>query len=106
MQPNKNLLQIIKQIAMEAVTASKPADFLYGTVTSVSPLKIKIDQKLTLTSAFLVLTSAVKDADVEMIIGGTKQKVTIKNGLNKGEHVILLRKQGGQRYLVLDRVGD
>ena len=37
-------------------------------------------------------------------IEGTKQ-MTIHNHLEKGEEVILLRMQGGQKYIVLDRIG-
>lgn len=37
-------------------------------------------------------------------IEGTKQ-ITIHNALEKNETVILLRQQGGQKYLVLDRIG-
>lgn len=37
-------------------------------------------------------------------IKGTKQ-MTIHNALQKGEQVILLRMQGGQKYIVLDRIG-
>lgn len=37
-------------------------------------------------------------------IEGTKQ-MTIHNKLEKGEEVILLRMQGGQKYIVLDRIG-
>lgn len=37
-------------------------------------------------------------------IAGTKQ-IIIRNKLQMGEDVILLRMQGGQKYIVLDRVG-
>ena len=37
-------------------------------------------------------------------IEGTKQ-MAIHNHLEKGEEVILLRMQGGQKYIVLDRIG-
>lgn len=37
-------------------------------------------------------------------VKGTKQ-ITIHNALEKGEEVILLRMQGGQKYIVLDRIG-
>ena len=123
-----DLLQIIKKAAIEAVEASNPTKFMYGTVTAVSPLAIKIDQRFTVTEDFLILTKNVRDYEVEMtldgwftenISGGTgdssfashnheikgKKKVTIHNALKSGDKVILLREQGGQKYVVIDKVG-
>lgn len=37
-------------------------------------------------------------------IEGTKQ-MTIHNALEKGEEVILIRQQEGQKYIVIDRIG-
>lgn len=48
-------------------------------------------------------TQIYKDFDTHDI-EGTKQ-MTIHNHLEKGEEVILLRMQGGQKYIVLDRIG-
>ena len=33
-----------------------------------------------------------------------KKKITIHNALAKGDEVILLRQQGGQKYIVVDKV--
>ena len=123
-----NLLQIIKKAAVEAVEASNPAKIMYGTVTAVSPLAIKIDQRFTVTEAFLILTKNVRDYEVEITLdnwvtenksGGSgessfashgheingKKKVTIHNALKTGDKVILLREQGGQKYVVIDKAG-
>ena len=139
-------LKLIKQAAVEAVEAGNPAAICYGQVTSVSPLKILVDQKMTLGSAQLVLTRNVTeyttmvtvqwatekeegthkhqlknistDDGAKIVsaytetqnakhthdIEGTKQ-MTIHNALEKGEEVVLLRMQGGQKYIVLDRIG-
>lgn len=35
-----------------------------------------------------------------------RKKIKIHNGLLEGEKVILIRLQGGQRYVVLDRIND
>ncbi len=83
-----DLLIAIKKAAIDAVEASKPLDFCYGKVSSVSPLKIKIEQKLTLGSAQLVLTETVSKT----------------SPLELGDEVILLKKKGGQKFLVLDKV--
>jgi hypothetical protein len=56
-----DLLKAIKRAAVEAVNTTQPSDFCFGTVVSVSPLKISIEQKMTLGSAQLVLTKNVTD---------------------------------------------
>lgn len=107
----------IKVAAMNAVEASHPSDFIFGKVTSVSPIKISVEQKMTLTSAQLVLTKNVTDYTVDVSVDwdtddandhnhkvvGVK-KVTIRNGLKVGDEVVLLKKKGGQKYLILDKV--
>lgn len=119
-------LQVLKRAAVEAVEAGKPAAFCYGTVTGVEPLQIMADQKLPLEEMQLELTSAVRDIwlDVEISThtenksggGGYaefaahkhaikgRKKLRVYNGLQIGERVLMLRFQGGQKYLVLDRV--
>ena len=54
-------LENVKRAALEAVNAAKPFAFVLGKVTSVSPLKVQVDQKLELTAAQLILTNAVRD---------------------------------------------
>lgn len=84
-----DLLKAIKRAAVEAVDASKPTNVVFGTVISKSPLKIKIDQKLTLGYVQLVLSRTVTETTI----------------LNKGDEVILMQMSGGQKYVVIDKVG-
>ena len=128
-----NLVELIKQAAKEAVDAGQDCDFCYGTVTSASPLKILVEQKMELTTTQLVLTRNVTDFKTYITAGNTKNyyytgdpesggtaplpitshvhaigkiQVTVHNTLSTGEKVVLIRKKGGQEYLVLDRVVD
>lgn len=96
-----DLLEIIKKTALRAVEASKPCDYCFGRVTSTNPLKISVEQKITLTSAQLIVTRNVTNFKAETTEG---VEVTIQNSLKVGEHVILLRQKGGQKFLILDRV--
>lgn len=122
------LLNTLKQASVEAVDASKPVQVCFGKVITSSPLKILIDQKMTLDSTFLVLTRNVTNYKTTATISwstntkgstgsgensfashahgisGTKN-ITINNALNSGDEVILLRMQGGQKYIVLDKIG-
>lgn len=120
------LVRIIKKAAVEAVNASSPFALKIGEVVSVSPLKISINQKLTIPAAQLMLTNAVRDYTVYMTVdhstepasGGSgesafashshkytgKKKYTVHLGLSVGEKVLLLRCDGGQKFIVLDRL--
>lgn len=105
MRSIEDFIKLIKKISVEAVRATDLLEVRYGTVTSASPLKITVDAKLPLGHAQLELTRSVTEYEVEMTIeGGTKQKYTIHNALKQGEKVLLLRKQGGGKYIVVDRV--
>lgn len=98
-----SLNESIKKIAINAINETKPASIIFGTVTSPSPLKISVEQKLTLDSNFLILTDSVKDHEVDMTVDGVRKKYMVHKSLKTGEKVILLRQQGGQKYIVLDR---
>ena len=61
-----NLVELIQQIVKNNNDASSLADVIFGTVTSTSPLKIVVEQKLELTEEFLILTKNVKDYTVNV----------------------------------------
>ena len=77
---------LVKRAAVEAVQAKKPLELRFGSVSGVSPLSVMVEEKLTLTSEFLIVPQRLSD-------------------LETGDTVALLRMQGGGRYLVLDRLG-
>lgn len=95
-----NLIETIKKAAIDAVRASNPVVFLFGTVVKENPLTINIEQKMELTEEFFILTNAVKLYETKI----NDQKAIIDNSLKKDEQVILARMQGGQRFIVLDRM--
>jgi len=118
---NSNLVQLIQQIAINAVKTSKPCDYIVGTVVSEKPLKIKISQALTLEEEFIHLTRNVTDFKTKFTLDkisvyhiahvdpptdtwADEQEVTIYNALKTGEKVLLIRKSGGQDFIVIDRV--
>lgn len=63
-----DLLNAIKKAAVEAVNASQPSDFYFGKVTSVKPLKILVEQKMTLSTAQLILTRNVTDFKTKVTV--------------------------------------
>ena len=117
----------IKTAAMQAMEAGKPADVCFGKVIGIAPLKILVDQKMILGELQLVLCRNVTDFQTEVTVdwqseyksGGSgddafsshnhailgRKKIIVHNGLVVGDKVILIREQGGQKFIVVDRIG-
>ncbi|MES1046299.1 DUF2577 domain-containing protein [Bacillus sp. Gen3] len=122
----------VKKAAVKAVMATNPVNILYGTVENAKPLEIRVHEKLKLTEEFLDIAehltrherivsvdyqnpktwpdSVIGDAakDTSSSEGYSKYnlkyaKMIFENGLKKGDKVVLLRVQGGHRFLVIDR---
>lgn len=84
--------------------AMKPTELAFGTVVSVGPLSILVDNTAEpKPEAGLILTDSVvaRSAKAQGGSGGT---VVINPGLAAGDRVIMLRVQRGQRYIVLSKV--
>ncbi len=130
-----DILKVIKKASLDAVETTKPIKIVYGKVTSIAPLQINVEQKMTLSTAQLILTRNVTDYEIEMTLdhmtenhqhthtiessptgGGTislethshpyrgRKKFMIHNSLTVGEGVVMLQMQGGQKFIVLDRM--
>ncbi len=100
-------IEYVKEAAVQAIMTKKPCDYIVGTVTSASPLKIKLSDGdgLELPSDFLHLARNVTDYETHVSIeDGGKQKMEVYNALKKGDKVIMIRKWGGQDYIVIDKV--
>lgn len=95
------LVRVIQDAAK--VPLNSATDLLFGKVLSVSPLRIRVDNRFEITSNHIVLTSLVRDFNVDMVIDGATKPCTIKLGLKVGETVLLLRTQDGQKYIIIDR---
>lgn len=158
-----DLVKLIKQAALDAVASIKPVNVFFGEVTNTSPLKINVEQKMTLGENQLILSRNVTDFETEINIDGEteaafvdmthshnsdisvsvvsevlpeeseitinntvessvnideavvdsshshnlsgRKKITVHNSLVVGEHVILMRQQEGQKFIVMDRIG-
>ncbi|MBB6733181.1 DUF2577 domain-containing protein [Cohnella zeiphila] len=112
------MLEAIKKAAVDAVTASSPTSLLFGTVTQSDPLEVNVDQRFTLDADFLIVPESLTRYELDLSHSHTytddgasgttgaalAEKVVIREGLNGGDQVILLRWQGGQQYLILDKV--
>ena len=63
-----NLIEMIQEIVKNTSESMSLADVLFGTVTSTSPLKIVVEQKMELSEEFLILTKNVKDYTVDVSV--------------------------------------
>lgn len=87
-----NLLQVIQNIAVNAVDASNPASLCYGIVTSAKPLKIRLDESsLEISDSAVMLTESV----VERKITIDKHNHTIGDGLLMHGHVVTVTQGSG-----------
>ncbi|MDE6724794.1 MAG: DUF2577 domain-containing protein [Ruminiclostridium sp.] len=120
-----NAGELVKLIKKAAVEAEKPAAVYFGKVTDTAPLRIFVDQRFVLGEKQLILIKTVTDHAVDALVGfyteesedmdsleahrhccKGQKKIVLLNELREGEEVILLRVEGGQRFIVLDRVSE
>ncbi|QOS98105.1 DUF2577 domain-containing protein [Brevibacterium sp. JNUCC-42] len=116
------MLELIKQASLGAIEASGPVAIFYGSVTSAEPLEVNVDQRFTLTEEFLVIPERLTLYEVDLshthtysdgtptgtVIKNTAialpEKLIIRRAFKVGDTVLLMRVQGGNSYVVLDRV--
>lgn len=82
-----SFVSIVKKVALDAVRASDPVAVMTGTVTKVNPLEVFVDQRFTLSEDFLIVP----------------EQLALR-GLKSGDKLIILRVQGGQQFLLFDKV--
>lgn len=126
------MLDIIKQASVGAVGAENPVNVLFGEVLSISTttletvnkgihyynssidkIQIKIDQKLILEKEFFIIHEGLTRYEIDLthshsITNGTASnsldRIIIREGLKVGDSVLLLRVQGGQQYVIWNKV--
>lgn len=122
------LLNDIKLAALEAVSAACPCEIKYGTVTSVDPLLVRLEQRITLSGEMLILPRKFTEHKVKIsgenisdqyFSGDTLEpvspqhvhalgelEITVHGGLKVGDKLILIRQQGGQKFLIFDLIAE
>lgn len=120
------MIEQIKLIVSNMLENMKLTDYVFGEVTSISPLKIRLDQKLELPESVLILTFPVRELKINLAhkhqyLNGEATSITqiespedsdisnfneviIVEGLKIGDKVTLLRVEKGQKYIVLSKV--
>lgn len=94
MADGADFVKLIKEIAVNAVSANKPCCIMFGRVTEivknaegdVIDVKVYINPKL--------------EPDITFLLFGSRLS---RNDLKVGERLILLRQTGGQPFYVMDK---
>lgn len=120
------LINLFKNVARSTIEEAVPAGFIEGLVTQINPLIIQLESKIQIPADNLILTkntclwSVDMDVDhhTESSEGGTgdasyashnhaykgKKTFRVHNELAVGDNVLLGRCEGGQKFIVLDRL--
>lgn len=110
------MISEIKLIVKNMIDNMKLTEYVYGEVVTINPLSIKIDQKLTIPSSVIILTSAVKEKTINLqhthlylsnptsIESPSLIEVIVNESLQVGDKVTMLRVDKGQKFIVLDKV--
>jgi len=80
------------------MSTGETTDLLFGDVTSISPLKIKIDNRFEVDEKFLILSTLVKETTISAL-----PDIILWRGLIVGDRVRLLRVNNGQMFYIIER---
>lgn len=65
------LIELIKRASLEAMETNQMCDLRYGTVTSVSPLKVRITNQFTIPDSLLIVPKHLTDYKVSVSLDWT-----------------------------------
>lgn len=109
------MIDQIKRAALAAIDASNPVSVMTGTVTNLNPLEVNVDQRFTIDADFLIVPESLQRYEIDLkhnhaYSGGDTEdaldKIVIRSGLELNDKVLLLRIQGGQQFVIFDKVVD
>lgn len=107
-----SMIETIKQASVNVMGASNPLDIQFGTIID-DELTIQIDQKRILPRNFFIVAEQMTPYIIDLSHNHTcfdsktsnsLGNLVIREGLKKGDSVILLRIEQGARFLILDKV--
>jgi hypothetical protein len=104
-----DLIDVLHKIVQETMNGMKPADLVFGTVVTPSPISITLETTMQpIPEPAIVLTSEViarSETVTATDSNGDRVTVTVPivRPLQAGERVIMLRCSAGQRFVVLSR---
>lgn len=106
-----DIYEAIKGCINQVMAQAEFTDVELGEVVNIKPLKIKLSDRLILNQNQLMLTDAVtlktinlthKHEDSER--AELTSPIIVRDGLKKGDKVLLLKAKQGQTYVIISRV--
>lgn len=98
----------MQQVARKSIAAEVEAQMLFGTVISVQPVRIQVDERFTLEEDMLVLPHFLERQEFHLVheadLHTMDKQYIIEPGLQTGDRVILLSLGGD--YLILGKIGE
>lgn len=91
----------VKQAALNTYGAQKPTQAVFGTIESTEPLSICVTSKLTLSGNVVIVPSYLKERRATASLYGEMVTVMIPAAYAVGDTAVLLRDNGGQRFILL-----
>lgn len=92
------------KLVINAYQAGQPCDVCFGTVMSTKPLTVVVeDLKLPLGGKQLVIPDYLTDRTIPVTVDGKSGMAVIPEALKAGDRVILVKKTGGQRYVIIGK---
>ena len=105
MSDGHRLVQMMREAGR--TPQNEVVDIVEGEVTSVSPLKVKVDNR-ELTEAFLILGTLCQEtfipSDYIINVNPEIEKIRLWRGLNVGDKVMMIKLARGQKYYILQRM--
>lgn len=123
MNTGVRLLSIMRRIVREPKKSSDYTDVVYGSVISVAPLTVQIDNKNTISGDMIVVGALCKETIIQIPFpekGEVRHKhqaihdgyhnttmempkIQLWRGLNVGDTVLMIRFAQGQKYYLMQR---
>lgn len=109
------MVNAIKDIATNVLQSQNFSSFYKGSVINDSPLTILLEDGLSIDETFIILSKSVTDyeeeGEIELEIGDEElqwydYKIKYKKALEIGDEVAVVKENGGQRYLIIDRLAE
>lgn len=106
-----DIYEAIKVLVNQVLSSTEFADIELGEIISTQPLKIKLSDRLILNQSQVMLTDAVTLKTINLMHKHEDSEraeltspIIVRDGLKKGDKVLLLKARQGQTYVIISRV--
>lgn len=77
------MIEAIKEIVKNYLNTIKPTKLVFGVIDSVSPISIKINEKLSVPEELIIWTPSLLPTDI-------------------GKKVLMVQQEGGQQFYIME----